>query len=163
MSEHSIFLPDESATTALAAEFSGCLKHWRGERVVVHLDGDLGSGKTTFVRGFLCAAGFAGKVKSPTYTLLEQYTVFGHNVLHFDLYRFAEPQEWEEAGFDDVLMPPVWAFVEWADCATGFVPSADIHIEFAVREAGRMCKISSHSADGQEIFTLWQHLPDGRF
>ncbi|MDO5686199.1 MAG: tRNA (adenosine(37)-N6)-threonylcarbamoyltransferase complex ATPase subunit type 1 TsaE [Neisseria sp.] len=161
-----VFLPDETATAALATRCSGSLYAAAAhatQAVTVYLHGDLGSGKTTFVRGFLRAMGFTGNVKSPTYNLLETYHLPAARVLHFDLYRFHEPQEWEEAGFDDEMHAPVLALIEWAQCAEGFVPPADISFAFAVQNEGRMCTITPHTATGQEMFTAWQNSPDDKF
>lgn len=164
--DFSLFLPDEAATLSLAARLADSLKMaalQTPQPLMVYLNGDLGSGKTTFVRGFLRARGFSGNVKSPTYNLLESYALGALAVLHFDLYRFSDPQEWEEAGFDDVLSPPALVFVEWAACAAGFVPPPDLTLSFSVQETGRMCTILPNSATGRDVFSLWQSSPDGKY
>ena len=85
----SLSLPDEAATLALGAKLSKLLKPgW-----VVYLRGDLGAGKTTLVRGLLRALGYEGRVKSPTYTLLESYDLSRFILQHYDLYRMIDPRE----------------------------------------------------------------------
>jgi len=93
----SFLLADENATLALAGRLAAQLQPGR----VIYLHGDLGAGKTCLVRGILNALGYTGRVKSPTYTLLEPYHIAGLDLRHFDLYRLQHENEWESAGFRD--------------------------------------------------------------
>ena len=97
----------------------------------VELHGTLGAGKTTFARHLLHALGAQGRVKSPTYAVMEPYELPGFNAWHFDFYRFNDPQEWEDAGFRDVFAAPGLKLAEWPEKADGLLPAADlrIHIE----------------------------------
>jgi tRNA threonylcarbamoyladenosine biosynthesis protein TsaE len=101
----------------------------------IELHGELGAGKTTFVRHLLHALGVPGRVKSPTYSLMEPYEAQANGntfpVYHFDFYRFKDPQEWEDAGFRDVFSSAGLKLVEWPDKAAGLLPPADlkIHLE----------------------------------
>jgi len=96
----------------------------------VELHGPLGAGKTTFVRHLLRALGVAGRVKSPTYALMEVYELpAGPPVWHFDFYRFNDPQEWEDAGFRDVFAGPGLKLCEWPQQAAGLLPPADLRLE----------------------------------
>lgn len=97
----------------------------------VELHGPLGAGKTTFVRHLLRAWGVSGRIKSPTYALLEPYAVQGTTVSHIDLYRFEDPREWADAGLRDVFAQPGLKLVEWPDKAAGQLPVPDLrlHIE----------------------------------
>ena len=138
-------LINEHATIALAKRFSGCLKRFRlpENGLTIYLDGDLGAGKTTFVRGILRALGFQGAVKSPTYTLLETYRLPEITIFHFDLYRFSDPLEWEDAGFNDLLQNRALSFIEWSEYGKPCIPDADIQFNFAMQDNGRNCTIQS--------------------
>ena len=128
-------LADEAETLALGAEFSGKL---RGG-LTFWLQGNLGAGKTTLVRGLLRGLGFTGKVKSPTYTLVEPYVISGLYLYHFDLYRFNDPEEWDAAGFRDYFNPQSVCLVEWPDKAAGLLPPADIEIWLEAGQGGGRC------------------------
>lgn len=92
----------------------------------IELRGDLGSGKTTFARHLLGALGATGRVKSPTYALMEPYALTGFDAWHFDFYRFNDPQEFEDAGFRELFTSPGLKLVEWPDKAAGLLPEADL-------------------------------------
>jgi tRNA threonylcarbamoyladenosine biosynthesis protein TsaE len=126
-------LQDEAATEAFGAE----LLQWLPEKCVVFLRGRLGAGKTTLVRGFLRAAGYRGTVKSPTFTLVEEYRFDGRTVLHFDLYRLADPEELEWIGIRDYLAEQAVCFIEWPEMGRGFLPEPDVAIELAAYDGGR--------------------------
>jgi tRNA threonylcarbamoyladenosine biosynthesis protein TsaE len=99
----------------------------------IELRGPLGAGKTTFVRHLLRALGVSGRVKSPSYAVVEEYdvTTLGGDlhISHFDFYRFKDPREWEDAGFRDVFAAPGLKLVEWPEKAQGVLPQADLSIE----------------------------------
>ena len=120
--------PDESATQWFAQALADqpALRN-----AVIELHGDLGAGKTTLVRHLLRALGVQGRVKSPTYAVVEPYELPGLNVWHFDFYRFSDPREWEDAGFRDIFASPGLKLAEWPEKAAGFLPRADlvIHLE----------------------------------
>ena len=121
--------PDEEACAAAAGALA---RHTGLADAYVELHGPLGAGKTTFVRHLLQALGVEGRVKSPTYTVLEPYELPGSvTASHFDFYRFDDPQEWEDAGFRDVFAAPGLKLAEWPEKAEGLLPEADlqIHIE----------------------------------
>ncbi len=99
----------------------------------LRLTGDLGAGKTTFTRALLRALGFKGRVKSPTFELLNEYSVLGDITLrHFDFYRFESPVEFEEAGFRDLFGPGAICVTEWSNKALGFLPAADLEITLTI-------------------------------
>ncbi|MDA8519822.1 tRNA (adenosine(37)-N6)-threonylcarbamoyltransferase complex ATPase subunit type 1 TsaE [Acidovorax sp. NCPPB 4044] len=97
----------------------------------ITLHGDLGAGKTTFVRHLLRALGVQGRIKSPTYAVVEPHEAAGRAAWHFDFYRFSDPREWEDAGFRDIFAGPGLKIAEWPEKAAGLIPPADlaIHIE----------------------------------
>ncbi len=127
------FLPDTEATEQFGAELWPLLPC----PSLVFLYGDLGAGKTTLVRAYLRASGFAGAVKSPTYTLVEEYTINGRKVFHFDLYRLAEPEELEWIGIRDYLSQDSVCFIEWPDKGEGFLPAPDFTISLSAEGGGR--------------------------
>jgi tRNA threonylcarbamoyladenosine biosynthesis protein TsaE len=103
----------------------------------IELQGELGAGKTTFVRHLLGALGVQGRIKSPTYAVVEPYTLIQPEALsiwHFDFYRFSDPQEWEDAGFRDIFSSRGLKLAEWADKAAGHVPMADLVLELQVQD-----------------------------
>lgn len=96
----------------------------------ISLQGDLGAGKTTFVRHLLRALGIAGRIKSPTYAVVEPHEApDGLAIFHFDFYRFSDPREWEDAGFRDIFAGPGVKLAEWPENAAGRIPLADLAIK----------------------------------
>ncbi len=146
-------LADEAATLALAARLASTLK----AGMVIHLRGDLGAGKTTLVRALLHALGYAGRVKSPTYTLLEQYEAGGLHLRHFDLYRFRSEQEWEAAGFRDEFNGRNVCMVEWPEKAQSLLHQADVDIMFEILPTGRNVTISGNSMAGKACLSFLQN------
>ena len=139
-------LADEAATLQFAAELQG---HLAGGGLIF-LHGDLGAGKTTFVRGFLRAAGFQGAVKSPTFALVEEYALPGRTLYHFDLYRLTDPEELEWMGIRDYLRPDALVFIEWPERGAGVLPLPDLEIAFDYDLPGRSARLS------------WRYLPPSR-
>lgn len=142
-------LGDEAATLASGAQFAKIVQ----AGLVVYLHGDLGAGKTTFVRGVLHALGHVGKVKSPTYTLVEPYQIFVNKVFkytfyHFDLYRFIDENEWEAAGFRDYFNPQSVCMVEWPEKAEHMLPVPDVHVQLSMLTVG---STTSDSTIGRKI------------
>jgi tRNA threonylcarbamoyladenosine biosynthesis protein TsaE len=123
-------------------QFGAELYHSLPSKCLVFLHGDLGAGKTTLVRGYLRAAGYTGTVKSPTYNLVEEYTIAGKKVYHFDLYRITSPEELEWIGINDYFNHDSVCFIEWPDKGKGFLPKPDLMITLAVKEAGRLAEVS---------------------
>ena len=146
-------LADEAATLACGRELARALR----PGLTIYLVGDLGAGKTTLTRGMLRGLGFEGKVKSPTYTLVEPYVVSSLYLYHFDLYRFSDPLEWEDAGFRDYFNPESVCLVEWPDKAAGLLPPADLTIALDVAGAGREICIAAHTSLGEACLTALNH------
>ncbi|MBK7533058.1 MAG: tRNA (adenosine(37)-N6)-threonylcarbamoyltransferase complex ATPase subunit type 1 TsaE [Piscinibacter sp.] len=104
-------------------------------KAFIELHGPLGAGKTTFARHLLHALGVAGRVKSPTYAVMEPYDLPGGSVWHFDFYRFNDPQEWEDAGFRDIFASPGLKLAEWPEKAEGLLPAPDLRVDIEPLEA----------------------------
>lgn len=109
---------------------------------VITLEGDLGAGKTTLVRGLLRKLGHTGVVKSPTYTLVEPYRLDKRDIYHFDLYRLGSPDELEYMGFRDYFNERSLCLLEWPEKGGDFVPSADMAVYISITEQGRIVEIS---------------------
>jgi len=151
----------------LPKPLSSLALHWQGEddtqrfaaqlaaqsglrNAFIRLHGDLGAGKTTLVRHLLRALGVQGRIKSPTYAVVEPHEVPGLSIWHFDFYRFDDPREWEDAGFRDIFTAPGLKLAEWPDKAGGMIPTADlaIYIE-AEDDSNRQVLLQAHTACGQ--------------
>ncbi len=138
-----IFLKDELETLTFGAHFAReCAFE---KQTICFLKGDLGAGKTTFVRGFLRALGYEGLVKSPSYTLVETYALNGKNIFHFDLYRLKNPSELALIGLHDYLGETGVFFFEWPENGEGFLPEADVVLSFSVVGEGRLVERGSLS------------------
>lgn len=147
-------MPDEAATVALAQQLAGIVcsdipGHQKGGRI--HLRGELGAGKTSLARALLRAAGVGGRIKSPSYALLESYKVSNLYFYHFDFYRFSDAQEWRDAGFDELLASEAVVLVEWPEQAGTRLPPPDLDILLQYAGSGRRAILAPHSAKGQ----LW--------
>jgi tRNA threonylcarbamoyladenosine biosynthesis protein TsaE len=136
--ETSEFLADEAATTAFAARFAETVVAPRS----VALVGDLGAGKTTFVRGVLRALGVTGAIKSPTYALVESYDTRKGDVHHIDAYRIDSIEDFEARGGFDYFATPSIRFVEWPQRLEGAV-SFDIELRFDFEGEGRRVTVSA--------------------
>ncbi len=110
----------------------------------------MGAGKTTLVRGLLRALGYAGRVKSPSYALVELYRVSSLNLYHFDFYRFANRSEWLDSGFREYFNPHSVCVVEWPERAAGLLGEPDLEVRLEFLGAGRRATLIAHSAAGSE-------------
>jgi tRNA threonylcarbamoyladenosine biosynthesis protein TsaE len=139
-------LRDADATDALGAAIAPALQ----PGMVIFLSGQLGAGKTSLARAMLRALGYEGRVKSPTYTLVELYTISRLNFYHFDFYRFHDPHEWVEAGFRDLFNETSVCLVEWPEKAGGLLPAADLVIHLGISGSGREATLTATSEKGQQ-------------
>ena len=136
---HSEFLADEAATLARGESLARQLS----AGAVVFLQGNLGAGKTTLVRGILRGLGHSGSVKSPTYTLLEPYELPSILVYHFDFYRIADPEELAFIGIDELMESPALKLVEWPERAQGQLPAPDAVVRLRIEGGGRRLEIET--------------------
>ena len=140
-----VHVQGDQAMERLGADIGEALE-WRGS---IWLSGDLGAGKTTLSRGLIRAAGHAGAVKSPTFTLVEPYELAGGEIYHFDLYRLADPEELEFLGIRDYFSDSSLCLVEWPEKGRGVLPEPDLSIRITVDGDGRTLQIEGHGQRGQ--------------
>jgi tRNA threonylcarbamoyladenosine biosynthesis protein TsaE len=138
-------LPDDAATRRLGAQIAPALTP--GFRL--YLRGPLGAGKTTLVRGILQGLGWRGRVKSPTYALVEVYVVSSLQLYHFDFYRFLNKREWNDSGFRDHFDSAAIVIVEWPEKAGDALPVPDLEIELDHAQRGRTLRARAFSANGE--------------
>jgi tRNA threonylcarbamoyladenosine biosynthesis protein TsaE len=139
----------EDDTRAFAARLAA---HPVIGQAFIELDGDLGSGKTTLARHLLHALGVQGRVKSPTYTVVEPYEARGLQIWHFDFFRFNDPREWEDAGFRDIFAGPGLKLAEWPEKAAALLPRADLVVRIeAQADESRNVTLLAQTAVGQEL------------
>lgn len=128
---------------------------------VIELHGGLGAGKTTFARYLLQALGITGRVKSPTYTVVEAYETAGlasnFFIWHFDFYRFNDPQEWEDAGFRDIFASSGLKLIEWPEQAGDLLPKADVQLSITADTFNqhRQIQVQAGTALGTLIVQNW--------
>lgn len=148
-------LPDETSTQTLGAALARTLT----PGLKIYLHGELGAGKTSLTRALLQAAGHTGRVKSPTYTLVEPYAINIQNtplsLMHFDLYRMGSPEEFIEAGFREYFDSDHLCVVEWPEQAEGLLPPADLDVFLSVAGEGRAVELRANSEQGT---TCLNHL-----
>jgi tRNA threonylcarbamoyladenosine biosynthesis protein TsaE len=120
---------------------------------VVYLAGDLGTGKTTLVRGILRRFGHRGPVRSPTYTLMEPYAIGGLRLFHLDLYRLGDPGELEYLGLRDLLERDSVLLVEWPERGAGVLPPPDLEIRLQYSQRGRVVELRARSPAGEALLT----------
>ena len=139
-------LRDAAATLALGEALGAGVAPGQ----VLHLRGDLGAGKTTLARGLLRALGYAGRVKSPTYTLVELYSLSSLNLYHFDFYRFKDQEEWLSSGFRDYFNAQSVCVVEWPERAGDLLapPDLEVRLAFDAPESGRHVVLEARSPAG---------------
>lgn len=126
---------------------------------VIELHGELGAGKTTFVRHLLQSMGVKGTIKSPSYAVMESYELPSLRISHFDFYRFNDPQEWEDAGFRDVFSEDGLKLVEWPEKAAELLPVPDLRMTIRIADGGqpdsasqaRHVHIQAHTALGVSL------------
>lgn len=127
--------------------FGAQLYEYLPEQCVVFLRGDLGAGKTTLVRGFLRSAGHKGTVKSPTYNIVEEYTINKRLFFHFDLYRINDPEELEWIGITDYFQEKSVCFFEWPDKGEGYLGQPDLIISMMSNGESRKVNIEILSGE----------------
>lgn len=152
MQEYILSLPDEEATFAMGRRLAKACHN----ATIIYLYGDIGTGKSSFCRAFIQALGYSGKVKSPTYTLVEPYVMNPLTVYHFDLYRLSHPVELECIGIRDYFIQNALCLVEWARNGLGVLPAADIALTLRFHQHGRIAQMQSLSTYGSQLIEYIQ-------
>lgn len=160
MPQRKFFLHEEAGTIALGASLARTL----APGIAIYLQGDLGAGKTTLTRALLHAAGHAGHVKSPTYTLCEPYTLTLDSkpvdLFHFDLYRMKSPGEFLDAGFREHFNDSSICIVEWPENGDEVLPPPDITIFLTVSGEGRQVELNALSDEGAQCLNRLHFAPN---
>lgn len=142
-----MILENENDMLAFASQLASKVE----DGTVIFLHGLLGAGKTTFTRGFLRGLGYTGKVKSPTYTIVEPYEAAGKHVFHFDFYRINDPEELHYLGLQDYFRPDAICLVEWPEKGEPFLPAPDLNCYIEFKHEGREVKLEAGSDKGRLI------------
>ena len=146
MKELKILLSNEKNTLDLGENISTHL----AAGLLIFLKGDLGAGKTTLARGLIMGLGHTGSVKSPTYSLIEQYEFDMFTLNHFDLYRFTSPNEWLSSGFQEYINSYDVNLIEWPEKSAEFLPKPDLEIELSYKNEGRIAYINCFTDKGNK-------------
>jgi tRNA threonylcarbamoyladenosine biosynthesis protein TsaE len=160
MSHYKTYLADEAATQALGRRLAQGLQ----PGLSIHLHGDLGAGKTALTRALLHAAGHLGHVKSPTYALVEPYSILLQQqpvkLMHFDLYRMGTAEEFLDAGFRDEFNESNICIVEWPEKADGVLPAPDLRVALHIAGSGREVELTAMSDKGSACLARLQFAPN---
>ena len=146
MKELKILLSNEKNTLDLGENISAHL----AEGLLIFLKGDLGAGKTTLARGLIKGLGYVGSVKSPTYSLIEQYEFNAFTLNHFDLYRFTNPNEWFSSGFQEYKNSYDITLIEWPEKSAELLPKPDLEIEILYENESRIVIINPFTKKGNK-------------
>ena len=149
-----LHLRDEAATAHLGQRLAATL----APGLRIYLRGNLGAGKTTLARALLRALGFQGRVKSPSYALVELYTVSSLNLYHFDFFRFRDPKEWSDAGFREYFSSNGVCLVEWPEKAGDVLPLPHVEILLSTAGDGRDALLTAHTQAGEKCLEAASEL-----
>ena len=144
------YLDSPTATDALGQQLAVALE---APALLVTLEGELGAGKTSLVRAFLHGLGHTGRVRSPTYTLMEPYSLAGKQIIHLDLYRLGDPGELEFLGFRDLIDEEHIVLIEWPERAGDLIPTPDLAVTLTYEGDGRRVRISAGTDRGRRLLS----------
>ena len=152
MTELTQYIPDEGTMLRFGKKLAEVLvKQPQDNAIVLYFNGDLGAGKTTLTRGMVQGLGYQGNVKSPTYTLVEEYNIAGKMIYHFDLYRLADPEELEFMGIRDYFADNTICLIEWAEKGAALLSPPDLLVNIGYAENARNIELVAQSTMGQQI------------
>lgn len=154
-SSYELNLPDAAATEACGARLAAALPQPGDAPFVIYLSGELGSGKTTLVRGALRALAVGGTIRSPTYTLVESYAAGPRTLVHLDLYRLESPRELEALGVRELLLPSHVLFIEWPERGGTELPRADLAVQLHFASPGRRIAARAFSRAAEPVVQEW--------
>jgi tRNA threonylcarbamoyladenosine biosynthesis protein TsaE len=146
------YVQDEAEMMKLGKEIAqGCDR--KDIKVILYFQGELGVGKTTLIRGIIHGFAYSGKVRSPSYNLVEDYEINGRRISHFDLYRLKSPEELEWMGIRDYFLAGSVGLIEWPEKGQGYLPESDLtcEIKYAGDRAGRHITLIPNTGHGQLI------------
>ena len=148
------YIPHENAMCAFGKQLINAICRLPSrQNVTLYLNGDLGAGKTTLSRGMIQGLGYSGNVKSPTYTLVEEYAIGEKIIYHFDLYRLADPEELEFMGIRDYFSQNCICLIEWAEKGEGILPEADLLVNIDYYDDARNITLIAQNSVGEHILT----------
>ncbi|QGM81336.1 tRNA (adenosine(37)-N6)-threonylcarbamoyltransferase complex ATPase subunit type 1 TsaE [Otariodibacter oris] len=156
--KNQFYLRDEAELLKFGESLAEILKislDDNGKSLVIYLNGELGAGKTTLTRSIVQSFGHKGNVKSPTYTLVEEYPLPPYTLYHFDLYRLSDPEELEFMGIRDYFRPKTLCLLEWASKGQGMIPDADLIIQIDYENVGRRVELLPQNLEGQHILAKY--------
>jgi tRNA threonylcarbamoyladenosine biosynthesis protein TsaE len=162
-------LPDPAATAQFGDALARSLPREAAVPLVLYVEGELGAGKTSLIRGLLASLGHRGRVPSPTYTLVEPYLLERHRVLHVDLYRLRDPAELDELGLADDLAAVDeqgrgrLLLAEWPGRGAGHLPGPDMLLRMAIEGAGRTVTLTPCTGAGSTLLCDVQRALPGGF
>ena len=152
MTELTQYIPDEGTMFRFGKKLAEVLvKQPKDNAIVLYFNGDLGAGKTTLTRGMVQGLGYQGYVKSPTYTLVEEYSIAGKMIYHFDLYRLADPEELEFMGIRDYFSQNCICLIEWAEKGEGILPEADLLVNIDYYDDARNITLITQNSDRKSV------------
>ena len=146
------YIPHKNAMCAFGKQLINAICRLPSQQnVTLYLNGDLGAGKTTLSRGMIQGLGYSGNVKSPTYTLVEEYAIGEKIIYHFDLYRLADPEELEFMGIRDYFADNTICLIEWAEKGADLLSPPDLLVNIGYAENARNIELVAQSTMGQQI------------
>ncbi|ARU64696.1 tRNA (adenosine(37)-N6)-threonylcarbamoyltransferase complex ATPase subunit type 1 TsaE [Histophilus somni] len=146
------YIPDEYTMCQFGKKLIHSIAQIKSNKgITLYLQGDLGAGKTTLSRGMIQGIGHTGNVKSPTYTLVEEYHLGEKDIYHFDLYRLSDPEELEFMGIRDYFNERSICLIEWAEKGQGILPEPDLIVHINYFDDARSIELHSISEQGHLI------------
>lgn len=145
--QQAVFLADEAASVAMGQRLASLIT----APLVMSFDGQIGAGKTTIVRALIRDLGIKGAIKSPTFSIVEEYPCQNFSLYHFDCYRITEPDELDYIGFRDYFSEDSVCLIEWPKLAGGYLPNVDLGFELKLQHNGRQLVMLANTTSGERL------------